>query len=257
MRYPDIDPIALSLFGQVNIHWYAVSYLLAFFLCWQILKATRGNGDPIWTDQHISDLLSVGMLGVILGGRIGYVLFYGFESFLNNPLILFKIWQGGMSFHGGMLGVIVGLWVYAKQTRRPFFAVTDFVVLGVPLGLACGRIGNFINAELPGRITEVPWGLIYPGDFVTRHPSSLYQMLAEGPLLLGFVWLVSRRTSRVGALSGAFLLGYGCLRFCTEFFRLPDAHMGFMAFGWMTQGQILCIPMILFGLYLMLIRRPT
>ena len=216
MRYPDIDPIALSLFGQVNIHWYAISYLLAFFLCWQILKAARGNGDPIWTDQQISDLLSV-----------------------------------------GMLGVIVGLWVYAKQTRRPFFAVTDFVVLGVPLGLACGRIGNFINAELPGRITEVPWGLIYPGDFVTRHPSSLYQMLAEGPLLLGFVWLVSRRTSKVGALSGAFLLGYGCLRFCTEFFRLPDAHMGFMAFGWMTQGQILCIPMILFGLYLMLIRRPA
>ena len=152
MKYPDIDPIALSIFGQINIHWYALTYLVAFFLCWRIMKATRGTGDRAWSDQQISDLLSAGMVGVILGGRIGYVLFYGFDAFISNPLVLFRIWEGGMSFHGGLLGVIVALWVYANRTERGFFAVTDFVVLGVPLGLACGRIGNFINAELPGRV---------------------------------------------------------------------------------------------------------
>ena len=146
MKYPDIDPIALSIFGQINIHWYALTYLAAFFLCWRIMKATRGTGDRAWSDQQISDLLSAGMVGVILGGRIGYVLFYGFDAFISNPLVLFRIWEGGMSFHGGLLGVIVALWVYANRTGRGFFSVTDFVVLGVPLGLACGRIGNFINA---------------------------------------------------------------------------------------------------------------
>ena len=256
MKYPDIDPIALSIFGQINIHWYALTYLAAFFLCWRTMKATRGTGDRAWSDQQISDLLSAGMMGVILGGRIGYVLFYGFDTFISNPLVLFKIWEGGMSFHGGLLGVVVALWVYANRTGRGFFSVTDFVVMGVPLGLACGRIGNFINAELPGRVSEVPWALIYPGDVVARHPSSIYQMVAEGPLLLMFVWWFSRSADRAGQLSGAFLLGYGVLRFCTEFFRLPDAHLGFTALGWVTQGQILCVPMVLLGGYLIL-RKPA
>ena len=170
--------------------------------------------------------------------------------------MLFRIWEGGMSFHGGLLGVIAALWVYANRTGRGFLSVTDFVVLGVPLGLACGRIGNFINAELPGRVSDVPWALIYPGDVVTRHPSSIYQMVAEGPLLLMFVWWFSRSADRAGQLSGAFLVGYGVLRFCTEFFRLPDAHLGFMALGWVTQGQILCVPMVLLGAYLIL-RKPA
>ena len=220
------------------------------------MKATRGTGDRAWSDQQISDLLSAGMVGVILGGRIGYVLFYGFDAFISNPLVLFRIWEGGMSFHGGLLGVIIGLWIYANRTGRGFFSVTDFVVLGVPLGLACGRIGNFINAELPGRVSDVPWALIYPGDVVARHPSSIYQMITEGPLLLIFVWWFSRSADRAGQLSGAFLLGYGVLRFWTEFFRLPDAHLGFVALGWITQGQILCVPMVLLGSFL-IFRKPA
>ena len=182
---------------------------------------------------------------------MGYVLFYGFDQFLSDPLSLLRIWQGGMSFHGGLLGVIAALSLYARRHGRRFLAVTDFVAPGAPLALGLGRIGNFINGELPGRITDVPWALIYPGDVVGRHPSSLYQMSLEGPVLFGLVYLIARQRRGLGFTSGAFLALYAAFRFTTEFFRAPDPHMGFVALGWMTQGQALCVPMVILGLFLM------
>ena len=249
IEYPVIDPVAVSL-GPFNIHWYAVTYLVGFLICWRILLSLSDAQRQTWRKEQLWDLISYGVFGVILGGRMGYVLFYGFEQFLDNPLMILKIWQGGMSFHGGLLGVIAALALYAHRHQRRFIEVADFVAPGAPLALGLGRIGNFINAELPGRVTDVPWAIIYPGDVVGRHPSSLYQMTLEGPVLFLLVYAVAIRRPRVAATSGAFLLLYGSFRWLTEFFRAPDPHMGFMAFGWMTQGQILCLPMILLGLVL-------
>jgi phosphatidylglycerol:prolipoprotein diacylglycerol transferase len=249
-NYPNIDPVAVSL-GPLNIHWYAISYLLGFLLCWRILLSMSPMQRQPWTREALWDLISYGVFGVILGGRMGYVLFYGFEQFLNDPLSLLRIWQGGMSFHGGLLGVIAALALYARRTGRRFLDVTDFVAPGAPLALGLGRVGNFINGELPGRITDVPWALIYPGDVVGRHPSSLYQMSLEGPVLFALVYLIARRRRGLGFNSGAFLVLYALFRFTTEFFRAPDPHMGFVALGWMTQGQALCVPMVILGLFLM------
>ena len=249
IEYPVIDPVAVSL-GPFNIHWYAVTYLVGFLICWRILLSLSDAQRQTWRKEQLWDLISYGVFGVILGGRMGYVLFYGFEQFLDNPLMILKIWQGGMSFHGGLLGVIAALALYAHRHQRRLIEVADFVAPGAPLALGLGRIGNFINAELPGRVTDVPWAMIYPGDVVGRHPSSLYQMTLEGPVLFFLVYAVAIRRPRVAATSGAFLLLYGSFRWLTEFFRAPDPHMGFMAFGWMTQGQILCLPMVLLGLVL-------
>ena len=249
-NYPYIDPVALSL-GPVNIHWYAISYLLGFLICWRILLSMSPMQRQPWHPDALWDLISYGVFGVILGGRMGYVLFYGFEQFLNDPLSLLRIWQGGMSFHGGLLGVIAALAFYARRNGRRFLEVTDFVAPGAPLALGLGRIGNFINGELPGRITDVPWAFIYPGDVVGRHPSSLYQMSLEGPVLFALVYLIARRRRGMGFTSGAFLVLYGLFRFTTEFFRAPDPHMGFIAMGWITQGQALCVPMVILGLFLM------
>jgi len=247
--YPIIDPVAISI-GPFNIHWYALTYLFGFLICFSILLSLRGQQRQTWTKDELWDLISYGVFGVILGGRMGYVLFYGFEQFLSDPLSIFKIWQGGMSFHGGLLGVIAALALYAHRHHRRFLEVTDFVAPGAPLALGLGRIGNFINAELPGRVTDVPWALIYPGDVVGRHPSSLYQMMLEGPMLFGLIYLLAKSRPRVAFTSGGFLVLYGCFRLITEFFRAPDPHLGFIAFGWMTQGQILCVPMILLGIVL-------
>lgn len=249
-NYPNIDPVAVSL-GPLNIHWYAISYLLGFLLCWRILLSMSPMQRQPWTRDTLWDLISYGVFGVILGGRMGYVLFYGFEQFLNDPLSLLRIWQGGMSFHGGLLGVIAALALYARRNGRRFLEVTDFVAPGAPLALGLGRIGNFINGELPGRITDVPWAIIYPGEVIGRHPSSLYQMSLEGPVLFTLVYLIARRQRGLGFTSGAFLVLYAMFRFTTEFFRAPDPHMGFVVLDWMTQGQVLCGPMVILGLFLM------
>ena len=255
-NYPQIDPVAISL-GPINIHWYAISYLLGFFVCWRVLLSLRDRQRQSWRREQISDLLSYGVFGVILGGRFGYVLFYGFDNFLQDPISLLKIWQGGMSFHGGLLGVIAAVACYAHRNQRTFLEVMDFVAPGVPLALGLGRIGNFINAELPGRITDVPWSLIYPGEMVGRHPSSLYQMTLEGPVLFAIVYALALRHQRVGMVSGGFLIAYSGLRFFSEFFRLPDSHLGFVAWGWATQGQLLCIPMLLLGIGVVIYAKPA
>ena len=251
-QYPQIDPIAIAL-GPLAIRWYALCYLGAFaFAYWFGTRRARRPGSG-WSAEQVSDLIFYGALGVVLGGRVGYVLFYGLDRLLDDPLFLFKIWEGGMSFHGGFLGVILAGWIFARQTQRTWFQVTDFIAPLIPIGLGLGRIGNFINGELKGRIAEVPWALMYPGEDVGRHPSSLYQAFFEGVVLFVIVAWFTARPRPEKAASGVFLIGYGTLRCISESFREPDAHMGFVAFGWMSQGQLLSVPLIATGIVLLIL----
>ena len=205
-----------------------------------------------WLPRDVDDLLFYGVLGVILGGRLGYVLFYKPAHYLANPLEILAVWQGGMAFHGGFLGVLVALWFYSRNTRRHFLDVTDFIAPLIPLGLAAGRLGNFINAELVGRVTNAPWAMIFPSvDSLPRHPSQLYQFALEGVLLFAILWWYGSRARPRGALSGAFLLGYGVLRFAAEFFRQPDDFLGLLSLG-LSMGQWLSLPMIAGGAGLLL-----
>lgn len=248
IAYPDIDPVALSI-GPLTVHWYGLMYLIGFIGSW-IYGIVRVRRDDInWTRDQVENVLFYGAVGVILGGRIGYTLFYNFAGFLDNPLTLFYIWQGGMSFHGGMLGVFVGLYLFGLKNGMTFFQVSDFIAPWVPIGLGAGRIGNFINMELPGRPVDsmVPWAFDY-GDHIARHPSSLYQAFTEGLLFFLILWWYSRKPRPLMAISAVFMFCYGCLRFSTEFFRTPDSHIGFIAFDWLTMGQLLSIPMVIFGI---------
>lgn len=247
MNYPEIDPIAIAL-GPVKIHWYAVSYLAGIGIAWWLLKYRNRKYQTGWKDSEIDDLVFWSVLGVILGGRLGYMLFYGWEQVLANPLVILKVWQGGMSFHGGLIGVALAFYFYGRSVGKHFFKVSDFVSPVVPIGLGAGRLGNFANAELPGRVTDVPWGFIYPGDDLIRHPSSLYQFGFEGPILLCLLWIVASRSRPMMVVTGVFGAGYGVLRFISEFFREPDVHLGFVALNSVTMGQILSLPMIALGL---------
>jgi len=250
--FPQIDPIIFSI-GPLSLRWYGLMYLVGFAAAFWLagVRLSRTN----WTKEQLSDLLFWGFLGVILGGRIGYVLFYQFELFLSDPLYLFKIWTGGMSFHGGLLGVITALWWFSRKAKCTFLQVGDFIAPLVPIGLGAGRIGNFINAELWGRTTDVSWGVIFPGAGpLPRHPSQLYEFALEGVVLFLMLWLYSRKPRPIGAVSGLFLLGYGSFRFFVEFFREPDQHIGLYEGGFslgVSQGQILSAPMIIGGIALM------
>ena len=246
-HYPEFDPVLVSI-GPLSIHWYALSYLVGISLVWWSLGRRAKARGLAWNDEQISDMIFYGMLGVILGGRIGYVVFYGWQSLVQDPLSLFRVWEGGMSFHGGMLGVLFAMYLFGRRLGRGFFAVTDFIAPSVPIALGCGRIGNFINGELPGRVTDMPWAAIYPGEVVGRHPSSLYQAFAEGVVLFAVLWLFSRRPRPPVTTSGMFLIAYGLLRLTTEFFRTPDSQLMFVAFDWMTMGQLLSLPMVVLGL---------
>ncbi|HSG90977.1 MAG TPA: prolipoprotein diacylglyceryl transferase [Pseudomonadales bacterium] len=247
LAYPDIDPVAIAL-GPLEIRWYGIAYLCAFGFAWWYGRRCAARPGSGWSADDVADLIFYGALGVVLGGRIGYVLFYGFERLLEDPLYLFAIRDGGMSFHGGMLGVIVAVAWFARSTGRSLLQVGDFAAPLVPIGLGFGRLGNFANIELPGRITDVPWALVYPGEFAARHPSALYQAVTEGLVLFGVLWWFTRRPRPSGSTAALFMVAYGVLRFVTEFFRQPDAHLGFVALDWMTMGQVLCIPMVLGGI---------
>ena len=249
--HPDIDPVALSI-GPLAVHWYGLMYLLSFLIGWGLGIVRSKQPHVHWQREEVGDFLFYVVLGVVIGGRVGYMLFYQPGLLLENPLQLFYIWQGGMSFHGGMLGVIAAAGWFARVTRRSFFDITDFVAPIVPVGLFFGRIANFINGELIGRVTDVPWAMIYPRiDMAPRHPSELYEAALEGLLLFAILWWFASKPRPRMAVSGLFLIGYGCLRFFAEFFRQPDAFLGFVAFDWMTMGQILCTPMILGGILLL------
>jgi phosphatidylglycerol:prolipoprotein diacylglycerol transferase len=257
LLHPTIDPVALQL-GPLAIHWYGLTYLAAFAL-FMGLAQLRLRQAPyaqlvaqgLWSKQDIEDLLFYGVVGVVLGGRVGYCLFYKPGYYAAHPLEVFAVWQGGMSFHGGMLGVIAAMALFAWQRQRAWFLVTDFIAPCVPTGLAAGRVGNFINGELWGRAADpsLPWAMVFPqsGSMIPRHPSQVYQFLGEGLLLFVVMWLYARKPRPVGAVSGAFLIGYGSLRFMAEYFREPDAHLGLLALG-LSMGQWLCVPMVVLGL---------
>jgi phosphatidylglycerol:prolipoprotein diacylglycerol transferase len=255
--HPQFDPIALDLSRlgiPLSIHWYGLTYLVAFglFLWLATLRARQpAFAQAGWTRRDAEDLLFYGVLGVVIGGRLGYVLFYKPGYYAGHPLEAFAVWKGGMAFHGGLLGAIAAMALFARMRKRPFLQVADLVAPCVPTGLAAGRIGNFINGELWGRPADpsLPWAMVFPqsGTTLARHPSQLYQFALEGLLLFALLWLYSRRPRAMGQVSGAFLVGYGVLRFIAEYFREPDNFLGLQALN-LTRGQWLCVPMVLIGI---------
>lgn len=249
--HPQFDPVALQL-GPLAVRWYGLMYLIGFGLIWIVGRsriAKRPGG--VWTDKDLGDAFFHGILGTILGGRLGYVLFYKFGDYLAEPWRIFFVWEGGMSFHGGLLGVIFALWLFARSRQQDWLAVTDFIAPLVPLALAAGRLGNFINAELWGRPADVPWAMIFPNvDRVPRHPSQLYEFALEGLALFALLWWFSIKPRRRGAVSALFLIGYGVFRFSVEYTREPDSYLGLLAFG-LSMGQWLSLPMIAVGVALL------
>ncbi|MBY4676888.1 prolipoprotein diacylglyceryl transferase [Marinobacterium arenosum] len=244
----DIDPIAISL-GPLQVHWYGLMYLIGFAAAWWLGNRRAAQPGSGWTADMISDLVFWGALGAVLGGRFGYVLFYNFDQFLEDPLWLFAVWEGGMSFHGGLLGVLLVLLLFGRKYNKSFLEMGDFAAPLVPIGLGAGRLGNFIGGELWGRSTDLPWGVIFPRapDALPRHPSQLYEFALEGVLMFALLWWYSSKPRPRAAVSGLFLLLYGLFRSLVELVREPDAHIGFIAFGWLTKGQLLSLPMVLLG----------
>ncbi|MCF8206961.1 MAG: prolipoprotein diacylglyceryl transferase [Methylotenera sp.] len=252
--HPQFNPIAVQL-GPVAIHWYGITYLIAFGLfMWLASRRVRMPQHQAvgWTRQDVDDVLFYGVLGVVLGGRLGYCLFYKPDYYIQHLPEVFAVWKGGMSFHGGLLGVLFALWVFGRKRGRSFFEVADLIAPCVPTGIAAVRLGNFINGELWGRQApaDLPWAMIFPqaqDGGIARHPSQLYQAAGEGLLLFIILWLYARKPRATGQISGVFMMGYGALRFAAEYFREPDDFLGYRALGW-SQGQWLSLPMILAGL---------
>jgi phosphatidylglycerol:prolipoprotein diacylglycerol transferase len=247
LQYPQIDPIALQI-GPVAIHWYGLMYLIGFALVWVLGRWRINRGETDLSLRDLEDIIFYSVLGVIAGGRLGYVLFYKPAEYLAHPLEVFYLWQGGMSFHGGLVGVIVALLIFARKRNKTLLEIGDFVAPLIPLGLAAGRLGNFINGELWGRPTTLPWGMVFPqtADGVARHPSQLYEMGLEGFALFALVWLFARKPRPTGQISAVFLMGYGVFRFLAEFTREPDNYLGLLA-GGLSMGQLLSLPMVLAG----------
>lgn len=251
LTYPQFDPVAFSL-GPLSVHWYGIMYIIAFGGAWYLAKLRARRSPGLWTDEQIADLVFYGALGAVVGGRIGSALFYNFDKLSTDPLWVLRVWEGGMSFHGGFLGVMGALYWYAGKLNKRYFEVLDFIAPLAPFGLGAGRIGNFIGGELWGRPTEVPWGMVFPHvDNLPRHASQLYQFALEGVVLFSMMWWFSSRPRPLYAVSGLFGIGYGAQRFFVEFFRQPDEGQGFVALDWLTMGQLLSLPMIAAGIFLM------
>jgi len=248
--YPSINPVAFHIYSW-PVYWYGLMYLFGFLIAWFLLSM-RIAKNKLFTQEELGDILFFGAVGVIVGGRLGYMLFYDWRTLLEQPLLLFQTWKGGMSFHGGLIGVLIALGWYAFRHKRSYLVLMDFVAPVVPIGLGLGRIGNFINGEVWGRVTTVPWAMIFPNAGSSpRHPSQLYEFLLEGVLLFLILWLYSHRPRPVGAVSGLFLVSYGVFRIFVEFFREPDEGIGFIG-GIMTEGQCLSLPMVFLGIILLL-----
>ena len=246
----DWDPVALVI-GPVHIHWYGLMYVLGFAGFWLLGLHHARRAHTAVAPEQVSDLLFYGALGAIIGGRLGSALFYHSDHLLADPWMILRIWEGGMSFHGGLVGVLVAVWLWQRKSNVGWLAAVDFCAPMVPVGLFFGRIGNFINGELWGRPTDLPWGVIFPAAGPEpRHPSQLYEAMLEGLVLFAILWWFARKPRAVGAVAAMFALGYSVARFAVEFVRLPDAHLGYLAFGWLTMGQLLCIPLALAGVAL-------
>lgn len=253
LTYPEINPVALEL-GPIRIYWYGLMYLLSFLTCWLLTRYRVKQGRGPLSLEALGDLMLFwAPLGVIVGGRLGYVLFYHFDLFLASPLYLFKIWEGGMSFHGGLIGVIIAFVWFAKRKKVSLWDIGDLIAPSVPAGILLGRIGNFINGELWGRVSDVPWAMVFPGAGpLPRHPTQLYEAFFEGFAMWLLLWLYSAKPQPKMAVSGMFLFLYGLFRFSIEFLREPDAQLGFVAFNTLTMGQLLSIPMMLIGLFIII-----
>ena len=265
LTYPEINPIALKL-GPVAIHWYGIMYAIGFVGGWILLRMRIKHFHLSWTTDQLSDLVLYIVLGVILGGRLGYAVFYNLPNSVAHPLQILAIWDGGMSFHGGFIGVMIAIALYGRKYKRRFFEIADFIVPVVSIGLGTGRIGNFINGELWGKFADLPWTMQLPcsdsrfirycngastGYSLPRHPSQLYEFFLEGVVLFTVLWWFSRKPRPRMAVSGSFALLYGIFRFTVEFVRLPDAQLGYLAFNWVTMGQVLSLPMIVVGIVLL------
>jgi phosphatidylglycerol---prolipoprotein diacylglyceryl transferase len=267
--FPDLDPAVFTIpafelagltIGPLALRWYALAYIFGLLLGWRYMVWAI-NQNPLWTSGQLrpntlqlDDYLFYATLGVILGGRLGYVLFYSTDLIWKNPLEVFAIWHGGMSFHGGLLGVVIATVLFARANKIPLFTLGDLVALAAPIGLLFGRIANFINAELYGRQTDAPWGVIFPGQTFARHPSQLYEAVLEGLVLLGVLWWLATRRKALqtpGVIAGVFLIGYGAARIFVEFFREPDAQMPEALRGYLTMGMILSLPMVIAGLWIL------
>lgn len=251
ITYPDINPVALSI-GPLKVHWYGLMYLVGFVGAWALGRYRASKPDWPLSPLLVDDLIFYGALGVILGGRIGYMVFYQTPELIHHPLTLFQVWDGGMSFHGGLIGVMVAMWLFARKYKLHFFTLMDFIAPLVPIGLFAGRIGNFINGELWGKVTTLPWGMVFPtGGPLPRQPSMLYEAFSEGILMFVILLLFSMKPRPRMAVSALFLILYGTFRFLVEFVREPDPQLGYLWDGWLTMGQVLSFPMIVIGALLM------
>jgi len=251
LPYPNIDPVAISV-GSFKVHWYGLMYVVGIASAWFLARRKTLRDNFPWSVSQVEDLIFYAAMGMIIGGRLGYTFFYNFSTFLADPLVVFRVWEGGMAFHGGLMGGLIGIGLFAWLQKLSFFALTDFIVGYVPIGLFAGRIGNFINGELWGKPTDVPWAMVFPlAGPEPRHPSQLYEAFLEGIVLFLALNLAGRLNPPRGALTGLFILLYGLFRFTVEFVRLPDAHIGYLAFGWLTMGQILSLPMLILGAILL------
>jgi len=248
LTYPNIDPVAISI-GPLEVHWYGLMYLFGFAGAWFLAMHRAKIRTAVIEAKQAEDLIFYAAMGVILGGRVGYIIFYNFSEWMADLTLIFRVWEGGMSFHGGLIGTALALYLFSRKINRNFFDVVDFIAPFAPLGLLFGRIGNFIGGELWGRETDSAWGMIFPADpdQLVRHPSQLYEAFLEGLILFIFLYWFSRKPRPRAMMIGLFVMLYGCFRFSVEFVRQPDAHIMFDLFGWMTRGQILCIPMVLVG----------
>ena len=248
-QIPFIDPIAFQL-GPISIHWYGISYLAGIILGWTYLKLYVSRFSKSWSSVEIDDLVFYAAIGAVIGGRIGYTFFYDWGSFVENPIKIFALWEGGMSFHGGIIGVAVALFFFAKKTEKNLLSVGDFFVPAVPIGLGLGRCANFINQELWGLPSNVSWAVTFTNPaagFIARHPSQLYQAVGEGLIIFVLLFFFVRVELREGKVTALFLIFYSLFRFLAEFFREPDAHLGYILGGWLTMGQILTVPLMFIG----------